>query len=573
MKQRILLGLLLLLFSMTSLAQYTLKYQITGFDEKAPALKNALARLEVHQKSLKEALSPKTMKELTDSGVHQIEEAIKPFGYFKPTIHASLSHQGKEWTAHYQVIPGPPLHITLLNIKVIGPGAKNKTIQKTLKKLKLKTDQVFNVPQYEDAKSTLLKTIQNEGYLRAKMDKDLIVINLRNYFCSVTMIVNTGPRFYFGPIFFSKTPLNDKFLMRYVQFKHSEPVSYPKLFDLQQALNGGNYFQSVSVVPRLDKTTKSHHVPIQVTLQMRKRKEYRFGLGYGTNSGMRVTLGYKLHWVNQWGHNINLLAKFSHIENNLSAQYVIPGKIPQKDRYTITASIYEQRPKDGESLMQSIGVGRITSFDSWQRVLSLDYQLERYRFNDDQDYKNARMLLPSITFTRTFSDDPINPNNGSRFSILLRGSSDDIASTVDFVQATLQYQLIHTFFRSNRFIFRADYGYTIAHDYVNKLPLSKNYYAGGMNSVRGYKYKELGPGRYLVVGSLEYQRRIYGNWYAAVFYDIGNAINHFNDQLKRGTGVGVIWQSPVGPIRVYVARPLNRKGFPLRLEFSLGPSL
>ena len=50
-------------------------------------------------------------------------------------------------------------------------------------------------------------------------------------------------------------------------------------------------------------------------------------------------------------------------------------------------------------------------------------------------------------------------------------------------------------------------------------------------------------------------------------------MDHWNEKPDRGTGVGVIWQSPIGAVRVYVATALSDKDHPLRLEFSLGPEL
>ena len=64
-------------------------------------------------------------------------------------------------------------------------------------------------------------------------------------------------------------------------------------------------------------------------------------------------------------------------------------------------------------------------------------------------------------------------------------------------------------------------------------------------------------GNNLLVTSLEYDYRIKGNWAAAVFFDIGNAADDFHWDMKRGVGVGVRWISPIGPIRIDVARGLD----------------
>ena len=101
--------------------------------------------------------------------------------------------------------------------------------------------------------------------------------------------------------------------------------------------------------------------------------------------------------------------------------------------------------------------------------------------------------------------------------------------------------------------------------------------------MRGYEFESLGSvdafgnvvgGRYLLVGSLEYEHPITGTWSAAGFIDGGNAFDteSSNDGLKVGVGVGVRWHSPIGPIRVDFAHPLDDSQL-LRFHLRLGPDL
>jgi len=305
---------------------------------------------------------------------------------------------------------------------------------------------------------------------------------------------------------------------------------------------------------------------------MRKNKEYKFGIGYGTASGIRGTFGFQWLWLNQWGHKLNANFKLSMIEQNVAAQYIIPGKSPAHEYYTITGGVYNLNPDNGESFMKSIGVGYVRNYTSWQRVIVLDYQHETYKLTDISDYRNARMLVPGINYSITKADQVINTKKGNKFTIRFRGATTYALSTTDFIQGELQDKLIYTIFDDNRFVLRGDLGYTITND-TNKLPLSKQFYAGGMQTIRGFKYDSIGPGRYLILGSAEYQRRIVGSFYAAIFYDTGNATNDFDLPFARSTGVGVVWQSPIGAVQVYIAKAISKKNKPLRLEFSLGPDL
>jgi translocation and assembly module TamA len=58
-----------------------------------------------------------------------------------------------------------------------------------------------------------------------------------------------------------------------------------------------------------------------------------------------------------------------------------------------------------------------------------------------------------------------------------------------------------------------------------------------------------------------------------VFYDGGNAIDKIADKLERGAGLGLRWQSPVGPVRIDLATAVSRDDRPWRLHINIGPDL
>ena len=117
---------------------------------------------------------------------------------------------------------------------------------------------------------------------------------------------------------------------------------------------------------------------------------------------------------------------------------------------------------------------------------------------------------------------------------------------------------------------------------IDKLPPSLRFYAGGDQSVRGYGYKSLGPtdssgrvvgGQYLTEGSVELERKLFGIWSAAVFYDLGNAYDTIDANLQQGVGVGVRMTLPFGQIRLDLADAISEEGFSLRIHLTLGADL
>ena len=96
------------------------------------------------------------------------------------------------------------------------------------------------------------------------------------------------------------------------------------------------------------------------------------------------------------------------------------------------------------------------------------------------------------------------------------------------------------------------------------------FYAGGSQNIRGYAYQSLGPGRYLLVGSIEYQHRLIRNFYGALFFDAGNAVNDFPIHLQKGAGIGLVWASPLGPLELTAGKALDIPSHPIRFQFTMG---
>ncbi|CAK8743836.1 Translocation and assembly module subunit TamA [Sodalis praecaptivus] len=79
----------------------------------------------------------------------------------------------------------------------------------------------------------------------------------------------------------------------------------------------------------------------------------------------------------------------------------------------------------------------------------------------------------------------------------------------------------------------------------------------------------------LATGSLEYQYNVTGKWWGAVFVDSGEAVNDIKQSnFKTGAGVGVRWQSPVGPIKLDIAAPVaDEHEHGVQFYIGLGPEL
>lgn len=114
------------------------------------------------------------------------------------------------------------------------------------------------------------------------------------------------------------------------------------------------------------------------------------------------------------------------------------------------------------------------------------------------------------------------------------------------------------------------------------LPPDQRFYGGGSATVRGFKYQSVGPlfadgnpigGAAIDAGTIEFRQRLFGDYGAAAFIDAGQVSADsmpFSGTLRVGAGIGARYYTPIGPVRLDLAVPLNRPPHGDRFELYLG---
>lgn len=564
---RIILVMCLLFSATAAAANTTLRIKIDGLN--GAALKNVQARLAIVQQSYGNELTPTERLEFYHLAPTNIRQALEPYGYFKARIvHQQLTRVANEWEAYFNVAPGPEVRIQQVELVLTGPGKQDPVIQKYFANFPIKRGQPLATEAYEQAKNSLLETANNQGYIKAVFTKKIIRINLFKNTATIILHLNTGPRFYFGTLTFNSNPFTTEFLKRYLPVPENAPFSSQALLKLQENLSKSHYFQQVIVTPKLTQI-KNFKVPVEVNLIVPKPKKYNLGIGYGTFTGPRITLGAEYRRIGQTGQHFTSQIRLSTVVKGLAAKYYIPGNNPLTDEYTLGADAQKLAAKNGQSFSETLSAAYIKNIHAWQNTLSLNYLIERYQVDPGPSYV-SRLFYPSYSVTRIQADNLLSPRKGSSINFTVRGANERILATTGFIQTELKGKYIMSPTQNSRIILRGDIGYSVVQN-LARLPLTLRFLAGGLGSVRGYDYSSIGPGRYLKIVSAEVQHRIYGNFSGALFYDAGTATNHFNAPLLRGAGIGGVYNSIIGPMQIYAARALSKPGKPFSIELSIGP--
>lgn len=524
------------------------------------------------------ALPVARIRRLHGQAEAEIELALQPFGYYRPEIEAGLGRDGDAWVARYAIAPGPPVVVRDVDLSLRGAGRDEPAFRGLVAGFPVEAGDTLRHAEYEEAKLVFLAAAADSGYLAAAFDTALIRVDRDAAGAEILLRFDTGERYRFGPVTFNQHVLDPALLQAQVPFQAGEPYRAGRLLQLQTALANDPYFSRVEVRPMVARA-RDGRVPIEVDLVPTRPRAYEVGVGYGTDTGPRGTAGVKLRRLNRAGHRAESELLVSTVERSLSAQYMIPGVLSPASLLTLLGGYANLDPSTSESEAIIAGARLSRPRGRWRETLSLTFLHESFTVGVDRGI--ADLLIGGGSWERTVADSRVFPARGHRLRFEAQGSPGGALASAGFLQLGASGKVIRSLGAGTRLLARAEVGRLFTGEF-RRLPPTIRYFTGGDQSVRGYRYLELGPrdvegnvigGEALVAASVELDHRVFERWSVAAFYDAGNALDELSLSLEQGAGAGVRWLSPIGLIRLDGAFAVSQPGSPFRVHFSIGPDL
>lgn len=540
-------------------------------------------------------LNPNRRKVLTQSRLsyllrqvpREVRGALEPFGYYEPTVDAQVQRDGDAVTVVVVVSPGEPVRVRGRDLRLTGAASTDTPLMRRLQRFRPRQDQPFHHGVYEDSKAAMDRALAERGYFDAELAVHEVTVSRAARTADIQLAWTSGDRYALGAARFEGHKFRPGLLEKLVPWEPGTPYDQARLLALQKSLAELDYFSAIDITPEPDAAVDGQ-VPVKVALAMGKRSIYSAGLRAGTDTGLGVTAGVERRWVNDRGHKLKALASLAQRKNDVTVQYKIPAFKWLDGWYTVAASVREEPIDLVDSQLVELVGSRSGKLGEWDLSAALNWRRERFEDSvSGQDYSYSTLVFPSLWAKWVRTDDLLYPRKATGVTLELRGGSTGLGSDIDFVQLRAQGHWIRGIGRRDRLLLRAEAGTTVSDDFA-LFPPSLRFYAGGDRSVRGYGYKEIGQffqdtngnryvfgGKHLMVASVEYERMFTREWGGAVFVDAGDAFDSFDAyEWEVGVGVGVRWRSPVGPVRVDIARGLGDAAqSSLRLHFNIGPDL
>ena len=569
--------------------------EVTAFDisVRAPtAVRELLEKhLELQRYRAVTDLDEAELARLLVLAERNVRNLVGTLGYFSPDIRISReSSSPQRPTVVIAVDPGKATQIGPVSITFAGDIAASADADAIAQRTGIQQDwrlsagRRFTQEAWEGAKTQALRELVVRRYPAGKLGGSLADIDAPTQTASLTLSLDSGPLYRLGPLQVSGVERYDPVLVpRLARLNAGAVYDQNQLVQAQQRLASSGYFDSayVFINPESDPLA----TPVQVQLREAKLQKLIFGVGVTTDSGPRASVEHTHHRLP--GIGWRAVTKLQLEKKSPFAQTEWTS-IPDEAGWRWGALGRAERINDDELITrgQRLRFGRSQVGERIDRNIFLQYEqasIQGLGLAGDASARagDGSALTANYLWTGRYFDSLPFPGKGYGLGVELGIGTTLGQERQPFTRTVGRWLGIKPLERG-RIAFRAEAGAVLGKESA-RIPGTQLFRTGGDTTVRGYGYRDIGialangvigPGRYLGVGSIEWQRPILrddrpSEFENTLFIDAGGVANKLQDlRASVGVGTGLRWRSPIGPLEIDLAYGVKVKK--PRLHISVG---
>lgn len=509
-------------------------------------------------------------------------EALNSLGYFKATLDAELDTSTTPATIRFQIRPGPRFVFSQPEL-TLSPANREALdlLRGVLARLDPKSEYASSL--ILDVENALLEELKKNGYPAPSLEPRSVVADHAADTVAVRLALNTGPKAAFGDtVIDGLDQVRPEYVQERLPWKTGAPFDTRKVDLAREQLIRSGLFRSVGIATG---SVTNGQVEMRVQVLEAPHRTVRSGLWYYSDQGLGGGAGWTHRNLFGGGQELNLDARLSEKFQSTTATLAMPDTWrPAQTLGLSTAWVHELTDVyESNSLAMSAVLTRTLS--EIRLGYGLAYRLAEVRENGDIRQFNLISFPLSADLDRT--DTALDPTSGLALSTRVEPFTALEDSSSSFVRWSVNGRHYLPLASAGRLILatRAHYG-VLAGTGRESVPEDLLLYAGGGGSVRGYAYQYAGAldeddeplgGMSVVDFTAELRWRINQDFGAVVFGDGGRAFEgrkptEFENYFW-AVGGGVRYYTPIGPIRMDVAVPMERRDGiddPFQVYVSLG---
>jgi translocation and assembly module TamA len=564
-----------------------------NIDIRAPASVRPLLQRHLELQRYREVadLDDAELSRLIVLAERNVRELVGTLGYFDPqiAIRREPGPDGQRPVIVVEVEPGALTQVADVKMEFEGDIVQATELDAIAQReqiesgWRLPAGRTFTQETWEGAKTSALRQLIGRRYLAGKVSYSLADIDAPAARAHLGLRFDSGPEFRLGPMRVTGIDRYDPVLVpRLARLPPGSVYDQEAITQAQLRLSGSGYFDSAFIF--VDPEDDPKAVPVQVAVRESPLHKVVLGLGLTTDSGPRATLEYRHNRVPGIGWRADTKLQIERKSPFIETEWTA---VPDEDNWRWGVLARAERVDDGSLLThgQRLRVGRTTAREHIERNVYVQYDRASVQVltaspTTLEDTGDGTAVSVNYMWTGRYFDRTPFPSRGYGLALELGGGLTLTGSRSPFQRTVVRWLGIRPL-PTGRLQLRAEGAAVIARPSA-RVPSTQLFRTGGDTTVRGYGYRDIGvdrngvvgPGRYMVTGSVEWQRPIRRdgletNWESTLFVDTG-AVSDTLGALRPvfGVGTGVRWKSPLGPVQADLAWGVKPRR--LRLHFNIG---
>ncbi len=511
-------------------------------------------------------------------------------GYDQVEVTVDHSPERKNWKRNvvFRIREGEPIRIVSSQVIINADSAvvqslrDEESFQRSLSSHDFRKGNRFQTIRRPDVVGNFTQVMENHGFPWAEVDIQADIDSVAKQ-ASVDIILKPGPLSYFNEFTFEGVEtVPDRIVAREMVINKGRIYDSRRVQESQRQIFGHHLFRFATIT--IPEQEEDSTLDLRVRIRENPPRTIQASVGFGSEEYLRGQVNWQSRNISGTGHRLSFNARGSFIEQRLGADYLIPYVFNTRSSYV--TSPYGQRRLEPAFELLRVGITN-----------SLIYQIKRaqtatvsYEFSLNEEIsRRQEVSLPdtvlgynvsSLLFSGYYSQRVTRDPEGWVVQPSAEFSGTFGESTFTFQKLTLDVRHYLPLSRSTKLASRIHTG-ALFYTQQDSLPANIRFFTGGTNSVRGWSRQELGPKRpsfndgefdgYVPTGgqamftfNIEVRQQLnflFNGFGMGVFLDGGQIwreIDRIDERpIQFGTGGGLRYQSPIGPVRIDVGYKVN----------------
>ncbi|NGX61781.1 MAG: Translocation and assembly module TamA [Chlamydiae bacterium] len=508
-----------------------------------------------------------TLKKRTERDKKTILEVLHAYGYYEGDVEISYVGAFPNTTVQIQIFAGPcysfeslgvvdvwgiPLSLRIADFPVqVGCPALAESVLAT--------------------EEEILGQLAYMSYPLATIANREVVVDQETKRVSVTFVVDSGPIAYFGPYsIHGLRSVRKGFVRKRILWKEGMLYNPYLIASTENHLQESGLFSRVWIEPS-DTVDCDGYLPISIELEEKRYRHIGLGGSYSTDESLGVTGQWGHDNITGWGDSFSFTGEYSDVIKRGTFLYARPDFFGRNRDLLLSA---EGRQEDVKAFNED-GVSLLGRFshkvnNCFFYNVGLRYEWLKSSKSENNDVYHLVSLPLQIRWDT--SNRLLNPTRGTTIAYFGTPYHSVGGAYSFFLKQELWAATYHPLLPSGNLLLALSGQIGSILEYSpGSIPVPKRFFAGSSTGLRGYKYLTVSPrdgdeltgGRSLLIFQIEPRIRIWQKLYFAAFTDFGNVYASEFPQLSKGilrsVGVGLRYLTPLGPFRLDIAFPLDKR--------------